>query len=70
MGRPWAASAPRARAWLAGPDQAAWSGQSDSFFSFLIFLFSISFKYFAKQIQNTSNQFVKFSKIQLNILGQ
>jgi hypothetical protein len=39
-------------------------------FLFLLFSFSISFITFAFYIQMTSNQFVKFSKIQRNKLGQ
>jgi hypothetical protein len=52
----------------AGP---GWFGPVSPILFFLsYFLFFISFIYFAKQIQNTSNQFVNFYKIQLNILGQ
>jgi hypothetical protein len=61
-----------ARAQMADWARPGWFGPVSpiSFFFLSYFLFSISFIYFAKQIQNTSNQFVIFSKIQLNILGQ
>jgi hypothetical protein len=49
------------------------SGSISSFFcvlSFSLFCFSISFISFSNLVQIDSNQFVFFSKIQLNILRQ
>jgi hypothetical protein len=40
------------------------------FILFILFRFLISFIDFAKMLQINSNQFVKFSRIQLNILRQ
>jgi hypothetical protein len=63
-------SGPRAR-FSAGPKRCPWPFFIFcSFFLLFLFCFLISFIAFVFDIQMTSNQFVNFSKIQLNIPEQ